>query len=85
MRMGKSSKPQAVKILAAKAAVDKETWQKSEVSQRWSMKQGRRALQFILHHFWTYVIWKIAELEARNQKYKGRVKDSGSYALFMNI
>ena len=26
------------------------TWQKSEVRKRWSMKQGRRALQFILHH-----------------------------------
>ena len=23
------------------------------------MKQGRRALQFILHHWWTYVTWKI--------------------------
>ena len=35
------------------------TWQKSETNQRWSMKQGRRALQFILHHLWTYVIWKM--------------------------
>ena len=26
------------------------TWQKSEVRNRWLMKQGRRALQFILHH-----------------------------------
>ena len=26
---------------------------------RWLMKQGRRALQFILHHSWTYVIWKM--------------------------
>ena len=26
------------------------TWRKSEVRKRWSMKQGRRALQFILHH-----------------------------------
>ena len=25
-------------------------WRKSEVRKRWSMKQGRRALQFILHH-----------------------------------
>ena len=35
------------------------TWQKSKVRKRWSMKQGRRALQFILHHWWTYVIWKM--------------------------
>ena len=43
--------PQAMKIPAAKAAVDKEcekwrnfrrgTWRKSEVRKRWSMKQGR--------------------------------------------
>ena len=33
-------------------------WRKSELRKRWSMKQGRRALQFILHQ-WTYVIWKI--------------------------
>ena len=50
-----------MKIPAAKAAVDKEweklekhfgggTWRKSEVRKKWSMKQGRRALQFILHH-----------------------------------
>ena len=26
------------------------TWRKSEVRNRWSMKQGRLALQFILHH-----------------------------------
>ena len=26
------------------------TWRKSEVRNRWSMKQGRQALQFILHH-----------------------------------
>ena len=48
--------PQAMKIPAAKAAVDKEwencrkfrrgTWRKSEVWQRWSMKQGRRAKKF---------------------------------------
>ena len=52
--------PQAIKIPAAEAAVDKEwenwrefrrgTGQKSEAKKRWSMKQGRRALQFILHH-----------------------------------
>ena len=26
------------------------TWRKSEVKKRWSMKQGRRAQKFILHH-----------------------------------
>ena len=26
------------------------TWRNSEVRNKWSMKQGRRALQFILHH-----------------------------------
>ena len=59
--------PQAMKIPAAKAAVDKEweildkiprgTWRKSEVKKRWSMKQGRRAQKFILPHWWTSVIW----------------------------
>ena len=35
------------------------TWQESEVNQRWSMKQGRRAQQFILPHWWTFVIWRM--------------------------
>ena len=30
------------------------TWRKSEVRKRWSMKQGRRAEKFILHHSWIY-------------------------------
>ena len=57
---------QAMKIPAAKAAVDKEwenwkrfrrgIWRKSEVRNKWSMKQGRRALQFISPHWWTYGI-----------------------------
>ena len=61
--------PQAMKIPAAKAAVDKEwenlkrsgraTWQKSEVNQRRSMKQGRKAQKFILPHWWTSVIWRM--------------------------
>ena len=50
--------PQAMKILAAKAAVDKEweklekssAWNLTKVRNRWSMKQGCRALQFILLH-----------------------------------
>ena len=51
--------PQAMKIPAAKAAVDKE-WEKLEKNSAWNltkvrskkevMKQGCRALQFILHH-----------------------------------
>ena len=53
------------------------------------MKQGRRAQKFILHHWWTCHL-KNAELEAKHQKYKGRVvlrgdivkDDSGSYAAF---
>ena len=60
--------PQAMKIPAAKTAVDKE-WEKLEKIQawdqtkvrnekRWSMKQGRRAQKFILLHWWTSVIWK---------------------------
>ena len=48
-------------------------WQKSEVKKRWSMKQKRWAKKFILPHWWTYVIWKNAELEAKHQKYKGRI------------
>ena len=60
---------QAVKIPAAKAAVDKEwenwrkfmrgTWRKSEVRKKWSMKQGRRAQEFISPHWWTSVIWRM--------------------------
>ena len=34
------------------------TWRKSEVREKWSMKRGRKAQKFILHHQWTYVIWK---------------------------
>ena len=51
------------------------------------MKQGRRALQFILHHKWRCHL-NNAELEEKRQKYKGRVAlrgdivedDSGSHA-----
>ena len=53
------------------------------------MKQGRRAQKFILYHWWTCHL-KNAELEAKHQKYRGRVvlrgniveDDSGSYAAF---
>ena len=66
------------------------TWPKSEVRKKWSMKQGRRAQNFIFPHWWTYVHLKNAELEAKHQKYKGRVvlrgdivnDDPGSYAVF---
>ena len=61
--------PHAIKIPAAKAAVDKE-WDKlekipawdltnSEVKKRWSMQQGRRAQKFISPHWWTSVIRKM--------------------------
>ena len=54
------------------------------------MKQGRRAQKFILHHLMDICHLKNAELEAKHQKYRGRVvlrgdivKDnSGSYAVF---
>ena len=53
------------------------------------MKQGRRSQKFISRHLWTCHL-KNAELEAKHQKYEGRVvlrgdivKDnSGSYAVF---
>ena len=58
--------PHAIRIPAAKAAVDKEweklekisAWNLTEVrsKRKWSIKQGRRAQTFILHHWWTYVI-----------------------------
>ena len=58
--------PQAMKIQAAEAAVDKE-WEKLEKFSTWNLtkvrskkevidKQGRQAQKFILHHQWTYVI-----------------------------
>ena len=54
------------------------------------MKQGRRALQFILQSLMDICHLKNAELEAKHQKYKGRVvlrgdivqDNSGSYAVF---
>ena len=92
--------PQAVKIPAAKAAVDKE-WEKLEKFSAWNLtKVGNRnevieeartsgarvhfaSLMDICH-------LKNAELEAKHQKYKGRVvlrgdivkDDSGSHAVF---
>ena len=91
--------PQAMKIPAAKAAVDKE-WEKLEKISAWNLTKVRKkevideartsgatvhfaSLMDICH-------LKNAELEAKHQKYKGRVvlrgdivKDnSGSYAVF---
>ena len=72
--------PQAMKIPAAKAAVDKEweklekilawAWRKSEVNHRWSMKQGRGAHKFILPPWWTSVIRRMPKWmqSAKNTK-----------------
>ena len=93
--------PQAMKIPAAKAAADKE-WEKLEKNygvepddsqkqkKRWSMKQGRRAQRFILHHWWTKVIWKMLSWRQSTKNTKVEVvirvdfvkDDSGSYAVF---
>ena len=65
------------------------TWQNSEVNQRWSMKQGRRAQKFILLHWRTSVIWRMPNWRQNTKNYKGRAvlrgdivkDDSGSYAV----
>ena len=61
--------PQAIKNPAAKSSSGKGmgkirkfrrgTWRKSEVNQRWSTKQGRRAQKFISPHWRTSVIWRM--------------------------
>ena len=92
--------PQAMKIPAAKAAVDKE-WEKLEKISAWNLTEVRSKKQVINEartegakvHFASLMDichLKNAELEAKHQKYKGRVvlrgdivKDnSGSYAVF---
>ena len=92
--------PQAMKIPAAKAAVDKE-WEKLEKISAWNLTKVRSKKQVIDEarasgatvHFASLMDichLKNAELEAKNQKYKGRVvlrgdiakDDSGSYAVF---
>ena len=87
--------PQAMKIPAAKAAVDKE-WEKLDKNSAWNlmkvrskkeMKQGRKAPKFISLRWWSF---EGAELEAKHQKYKGQVvlrgdivkDDSGACAVF---
>ena len=92
--------PQAVKISAAKAAVDKE-WEKLGKISAWNLTKVKSKKQVInaartsgaTVHFTSLMDichLKNAELEAKHQKYKGRVvlrgdivKDnSGSYAEF---
>ena len=92
--------PQAMKIHAAKAAVDKE-WEKLEKISSWNLTKVRSKSEVIEEarvlgatvHFASLMDichLKNAELEAKHQKYKGRVvlrgdivkDDSGSYAVF---
>ena len=91
---------QAMKIPAAKAAVDKE-WEKIEKIPAWDITKVRNKSEVIDEartkgarvHFDSLMDichLKNAELEAKHQKYKGRVvlrgdivkEDSGSYAVF---
>ena len=92
--------PQAMKIPAAKAAVDKE-WEKLEKIPAWDLTKVRSKSEVIDEartkgakvHFASLMDicqLKNAELEAKHQKYQGRVvlrgdivkDDSGSYAVF---
>ena len=92
--------PQAMKIPAAKAAVDKE-WEKLEKISAWNLTKVKSKKQVIDEartsgatvHFASLMDichLKNAELEAKHQKYKGRVVlrgdivkvNSGSYAVF---
>ena len=91
---------QAMKIPAAKAAVDKE-WEKLEKISAWNLTEVKSKKDVIDEartagatvHFASLMDichLKNAELEAKHQKYKGRVvlrgdivkDDSGSYAVF---
>ena len=92
--------PQAMKIPAAKAAVDKE-WENLEKISAWNLTKVESKKQVIEEartagatvHVASFVDichLKNAELEAKHQKYKGRVvlrgdvvkDDSGSFAVF---
>ena len=89
--------PQALKIPAAKAAVDKE-WEKLEKISAWNLTKVKSKKPVIDEartsgatvHFASLMDichWKNAELEAKHHKYKGRVvlrveDDSGSCAVF---
>ena len=81
---------QAMKIPAAKAAVDKEC-EKLEKITSWNLTKVRskKEVVHLASLMYTYHL-KNAELEAKHQKYKGRVvlrgdvvkDDSGTYAVF---
>ena len=92
--------PQALKIPDAKAAVEKE-WEKLKNIRAWQLTKVRTRREVIDEarnrgrkvHFASLMDvcqLKTAELEAKHQKYKGRVvlrgdivkDDSGSYAVF---
>ena len=92
--------PQTKKIPAAKAAVDKE-WEKLEKISAWNLTKVRSKKEVIdeartagatVHYASLMDIChlKNADLEAKHQKYKGRIvlrgdivkDDSGSYAVF---
>ena len=92
--------PQAMKIPTAKAAVDKE-WEKWRKFSAWNLTKVRSEKEVIDEartkgakaHFASLMDichLKNAELEAKHQKYKGRIvlqrdigkDDSGSYAVF---
>ena len=92
--------PQAVKIPAAKAAVDKE-WEKLEKKSAWNLTKVRSKKEVIdeartsdatVHFASLMEICRLknAELEAKHQKYKGRVAlrgdivkdDTGSFVVF---
>ena len=96
----KFSYASSMKIAAAKAAVDKE-WEKLEKIPAWDLTKVRIKSEVIEEartkgakvHFASLMDichFKIAELEAKHQKYKGRVvlrgnivkDDSGSHAVF---
>ena len=88
--------PQALKIPAAKAAVDKK-WEKLERNSAWNLTKVRSKKEVIDEarttgakvHFASCHLTN-AELEAKHQKYEGRVvlrgdivkDDSGSHAVF---
>ena len=63
-------------------AADKSQKQKN----RWSMKQGRKAINLILRHWWTFVISRILSWSKKFKSTKAELysevkDDSGSYAV----
>ena len=67
-----------------------DNWRKSETKKKWSMKQGKKAKQCILRHWWIFVISRFRGWNKNIKKCKGRVElwsyfvkdDSDSYAVF---